>query len=470
MPVLGVIMTFWFVLFGDKGGSDQVALSAEAQALRIRRGIIIDSLDYAVCPVYLDSLRKKGARVCHTTRWLNGATIEAEDATAEAIKQLPFVTSVEATRLPQSASAELKNKWFMPHLHAEDTYITYHKQLEVMNLPALHARGYKGQGVPIAVIDGGFMNLQTLTMFDSIRQNGRLAGMYDFADDPISFCGEDAARHGSMCLGLIAGNREDYQGAATQATFYVLRSEEMMSESPKEPDNWVAAVEKCDSLGVWIASTSLGYYAFDNKEWNYTYSMLDGKTTRASRAAHIAARKGMLLCLAAGNTGHMEDWPWINTPADADSVLTVGAVDKDSTLAYFSSQGPTADGRIKPEVCAMGYEDCLVEPNNDGLTNGNGTSFATPLLAGLAACLWSAFPNETNMQIRERIIRSAHLLDKTEDRYGYGIPDAWKAYANKPGAVESLGSVPTASRKILRNGKLIIIRDNAEYDILGNKQ
>ncbi len=418
MGILGVILTFWFVQFTDKGGSNQLALGAEAMALRKQRGIAIDSLDYAVCPTYVESLRKKGARVCHTTRWLNGATIEATLEAASAINGLPFVKSIEATRFSDDGSIEAPQKRKQERLF--DEIPDFREQLELFNLHRLHEIGYKGQGITIGMIDGGFANLQTLTVFDSIRKNGQLLGVYDFADDETPFYGA-GSEHGSMCLGLIAGNRTDYQGAANQAKFYVMRSEESATETPKEPDNWVAAVEKCDSLGVWIVSTSLGYSRFDYPEWNYTYNHLDGKTYRASRAAAIAARKGMLLCTAAGNSATTE-WPWINVPSDADSTLTVGAVGNDSILAYFSSIGPTADGRIKPDVLALGYGATIVNPTTDELRSGNGTSFATPLLAGLAACLWSAYPAETNRQIRERIIRTGRELRLRHTRCMESIP------------------------------------------------
>ena len=459
-------MTFWFVLFTDKGGSDKLALGTEALALRTQRGIAIDSLDYAVCPLYVESLRQKGARVCHTTRWLNGATIEATLDVASAIQNLPFVKSIEASRFTDDGNIEAPQKRLHERLFDETP--DFREQLELFNLHRLHELGYRGQGITMAVIDGGFANLQTLTVFDSIRKNGQLLGEYDFAEDETPFSGTEAAEHGSMCLGLIAGNREDYQGAANQAKFYAMRSEEVGNESPKEPDNWVAAVEKCDSLGVWIVSTSLGYSQFDYPEWNYTYNHLDGKTYRASRAATIAARKGMLLCTAAGNSA-TTDWPWINVPADADSTLTVGAVGKDSILTYFSSIGPTADGRIKPDVLALGFGATIINPATDELRSGNGTSFATPLLAGFAACLWSAYPTETNMQIRERIIRSAHMADEADGNYGYGIPDAWKAYSGQTAIQETLERGTTDAKKVLLDGHIIIERDGERYTLTGQK-
>jgi len=465
MSSLAVILTFWFVTFCDKGGSKQLALGAEALALRAEHGIAIDSLDYAVSTVYVDSLRKKGARICHTSRWMNGATIEASQESANAINGLPFVKSIEATKLTEGGKSCSVRKLALET--KEDIKPDYREQLELFNLHRLHEKGYKGQGITIGVLDVGFRNLLTLTAFDSIRKNGQLLGVYDFADEVTDIYGE-GSEHGATCLGLIAGNRADYQGAANQAKFYVMRTEEYSTESPKEPDNWIAAVEKCDSLGVWIVSTSLGYQTFDNPAWNYTQQQMDGKTCRASRAATIAARKGLLLCTAAGNSA-AKATPWIGVPGDADSTLTVGAVGRDSVWAYFSSLGPTADGRIKPDVMALGLGSTLINPANEELRTGNGTSLATPLLAGFAACLWSAFPTETNMQIRERIIQSAHRVATPDGNYGYGIPDAWKAYQLGTDIQEQGRVRVESAQKVLKNGQVIIERNGERYSIMGQK-
>jgi subtilisin family serine protease len=234
-------------------------------------------------------------------------------------------------------------------------------------------------------------------------------------------------------------------------------------------DNLVAALEKADSLGVNIFSVALGYYKFDNDAWSLNKQAdLNGKTTRCSRAATIAARKGILVCVAAGNEGDSE-WRMISVPADADSVLTVGAVGTDSVIGDFSSYGPSSDGRLKPEVCAVGVQATMVSP--DGyIVRGNGTSFATPLMAGFAACLWSALPDENAMQIRERIIRSANHYtspDILNNHSGYGIPDAWKAYTMKPTGIEEAQRNDIQCTKVLRNGQLYLIYKGKMYDVRG---
>ena len=234
-------------------------------------------------------------------------------------------------------------------------------------------------------------------------------------------------------------------------------------------DNLVAALEKADSLGVNVFSVSLGYAYFDNDNWSLPKSALDGQTTRCSRAATIAARKGMLVCVAAGNEGDSE-WRTISAPADADSILTVGAVDVEGNIGSFSSVGPSSDGRLKPEVCAVGVQTTLINPSGY-IVNSSGTSFATPLIAGLAASLWSALPDENNMQIRERIIRSSDRYthpDYANNVYGYGIPDAWKAYTM------TLTDIPLTQpennhQKILYNGQVMILHNGQMYDIMGRR-
>ena len=177
-------------------------------------------------------------------------------------------------------------------------------------------------------------------------------------------------------------------------------------ESIKEIDNWVAAIEMADSLGLHIVSTSLGYTTFDDEATNWSYADMDGKTSRGAQAAVIAARKGMLLVVAMGNDG-AKVWHYLSTPADADSILSVGAVNREGTIAKFSSYGPSADGRVKPEVCALGEGTTLLDVNNGNVFPGNGTSFACPLIAGMAACLWSALPEASKLSIRVLMFRYA---------------------------------------------------------------
>lgn len=463
LNTLIILLHVYFVSFLDKPEKSAPALSPRAVEQRQKWNIPTDAMDYPVANIYTDSLRRAGAKVFHTSRWMNGATVEMTPQLAEKVATWSFVTDVEMTRDDSPNQYAPRHK--MPAVAGKTIdYGEADEQLRLYNLAPLHEAGFEGQGILMVVCDGGFAGVDTMSAF---RQSEQELGHFDFTDDPTPFYGSTGL-HGTECLSTISGITPEFYGAATKAKYYLMRTEEEKHESPKEMDNLVAALEKADSLGVNVFSVSLGYAYFDNDAWTLPKSALDGKTTRASRAATIAARKGMLICVAAGNEGNSE-WRTISVPSDADSVLTIGAVRADSVMGIFSSFGPTADGRIKPEVCAQGVSSALLLPW--GLTHSNGTSFATPLTAGLAASLWSALPDENAMQIRDRIIRSAHLYPNYDANHqlGYGIPNAWKAYTIKRDDDTGVGILPSATscRKILHDGQLLIIRGERIYTASG---
>ena len=463
--MLGLLLSLnvFFVSFADKPVQNiSPALSPRAIEQRGKWDIAIDELDYPVNPAYLDSLRKYGATIHHTSRWMNGATCSMPDNLAEQVAAWPFVADVEMTRDDSDPIYVVKRRvQYTDNANDMQIAATYtERQLALYNLLPLHELGYHGQGILMTVCDGGFTNANTLSCF---RQEQEL-GHFDFTDDIDDFYGY-TGDHGTNCLSSISGIAEGYLGAATEADYYLMRSEEAETESPKEMDNLVAALEKADSLGTNVFSVSLGYAYFDHLDWSLDYSMLDGKTTRVSRAATIAARKGMLVCAAAGNEGN-KDWHWISAPADADSILTVGAVNVDSIIGSFSSYGPSADNRIKPEVCAVGVRAALLGVDGN-LRYANGTSFATPLLAGMAATLWSALPNENAMQIRERIIRSADRYHNPDrNQYGYGIPNAYAAYLGQTTTTFESTVCPRAT-KYIQEGELLIEHNGKTYNLLG---
>jgi len=478
---LFIILFAYFVQFTNKVGSEHIALSEQAVEKRIERGIAIDSMDYAVSPIYIDSLRTAGCHIYHTSRWLNGTTIETDSITIQAIAQWSFVDGVYLTR--QIARNDDKHEGEEDPFDASSISLQKRKagietqsdamesekarnQIEQLNLHMLHEAGFRGQGITMAIIDGGFRNVDTLSAFDAIRS--QILGIYDTTDDTGSVTGE-TGNHGVKCLSTIAAITHEYQGAATSANYYLIRSEEYYTESPKEMDNWVAAIELADSLGVDIVSSSLGYAMFDDALFTLSYADMNGKSTRCTRAADIASEKGMLVVVAAGNEGN-KSWHYISAPADAEKILTVGAVNIDDSIAAFSSWGPTYDGRIKPEVCATGNRTALISPEDNSVVYGKGTSFACPIIAGMAACLWSALPNANNAEIRERIIQSADRYYEPHDQYGYGIPNAWKAYNQ----TTNIPNVPQdnhlQTQKRLINGVLWIIHNGEIYNVMGQKK
>ena len=463
MPTLLILLYVYFVSFPDKPEKSAPALSERAVEQRAKWGIETDQMDYPVSTMYKNQLTKAGAKIYHCSRWFNGVTCEMDDETLEKVKSLKFVTDIELTR-DDTQPAEMSQR-ALPSVKQEPPVTQ--DQLALLNLWDLHDAGFEGQGILMAFCDGGFQNAQEM---DCFRQKELELGHFDFTDDEDDFYGETGA-HGTECLSTVSAITDEYYGAATKAQYYLMRSEEHLTESPKEMDNLVAALEKADSLGVNIFSVSLGYYYFNNSEWDIPKSTLDGRSTRASRAATIAARKGMLVCAAAGNEGNKE-WQTICVPADADSILTVGAVSTEGALGTFSSYGPSADGRVKPEVCAVGVSTSLMSPYGFAMF-ANGTSFSTPQIAGLAACLWSALPDENAMQIRERIIRSADRYDEPElGQYGYGIPDAWKAYTMElPLGLEPpvVSNQDSEVRKIVRGDQILIIRHGHVYNLAGQR-
>ena len=459
------LLTIFFLQFVNKAGSDIVCLSPTALEMREERGMAIDSLDYAVSPLYLDSISRLGAEVLHTSRWFNGATVEANEQTIQAIKQCTFVDTIYLTRTDEESPvipplSLRKREAKGEGLEAKGEGL---EQLAQLNLLPLHKIGYKGQGIRVGIADGGFYNADSL---ESIPRGKQWLGYADLTDSQHDFFGPEG-NHGTLCLSAIIGQQENYQGAATEAEYFLFRTEEHSTESPKEIDNWIAAIEMADSLGLHIVSTSLGYTTFENQEMNFTYADMDGKTSRGAQAAIIAARKGMLLVVAMGNDGD-KAWHYLSTPADADSILSVGAVNKDGAIARFSSYGPSADGRVKPEVCAMGEGTSLISPANNTVITSNGTSFACPLIAGMAASLWSALPQATNMEIREMIIRSCDKYSQPHEQYGYGIPNAWEAYTSKTTHLPSTLH-PTPYTKILDNGQLYILYNGIKYNLLGHR-
>ena len=461
------LLTIFFLQFVNKAGSDIVCLSPVAQQMRVERGITIDSLDYAVSPIYLDSIETLGANILHTSRWFNGATVEANEQTIQAIKQCTFVDTIYLTRTDEESSVipplSLRKREAKGEGAIGDGLLAMgYRQLAQLNLLPLHQTGYKGQGIRIGIADGGFYNADSL---ESLPHDQWL-GYTDLTDSQHDFFGPEG-NHGTLCLSAIMGQQENYQGVATQAEYFLFRTEEHNTESPKEIDNWVAAIEMADSLGLHIVSTSLGYTTFDQEHFNFAYADMDGRTSRGAQASLIAARKGMLLVTAIGNEGN-KTWHYLSTPADADSILSVGAVNKDGAIAMFSSYGPSADGRVKPEVCAMGEGTSLISPANNAVISSNGTSFACPLIAGMAASLWSALPQATNMEIREMIIRSCDRYSQPHEQYGYGIPNAWEAYTSKTTHLPStLHSTPYT--KILDNGQLYILYNGIKYNLLGHR-
>ncbi len=300
-------------------------------------------------------------------------------------------------------------------------------QIELLNLDCLHQRGFTGKGVSIAHFDDGYDGFDQLKAFEYARVNNYLKGQYDFHNDS-ALKYEGNGSHGTNTISIVHGYLPgEYIGTAYDADILLARTEYVPTETHKEEESWKYAVDWALEKKADIITSSLQYNTFDPGEGDYEYKDLDGNTSVIAKAADYAAQKGILVVTIQGNFG-TSDWYYLATPGDADSVITVGAVGIDGKKAGFSSFGPSADGQVKPDVMAVGFQTTIIEPSGN-IRKGNGTSFAAPAIAGMVACLKQAHPNRSNMEIITAVRQSADRYTKpaVKEGYGYGIPDACKA-------------------------------------------
>lgn len=285
---------------------------------------------------------------------------------------------------------------------------------------SLKAQDYTGEGVKIAIFDAGFLGADKFDWYKKLEQEGRILGTYNLVNEDGIF---SSSNHGTSVLSIIAGDGNQLQGSAPKASFYLFITEDVSRESIEEEYTWGRAMEMADSLGVEIINSSLSYTEFDNSAENHKREELDGRTAPITNFALQAARKGMLVVCSAGNYAN-DPWGKIGFPADADSIISVGAIDKDGRIGDFSSYGPTADGRIKPELVELGVSNLYYDEK--GLRTGNGTSFSAPVITGFVAKLKQAFPEASAQEIRRAAIQSANMFDSPNSLYGYGVPNLKK--------------------------------------------
>ncbi|MBR5602840.1 MAG: S8 family peptidase [Bacteroidales bacterium] len=429
----------YWVQFTDKNNTPYFINKPEEflgeRAIQRRQdyGIAIDQYDIPVNPSYLQAVAQTGATILHPSKWLNGVTVEVTNQSVlQAIQALPFV---QKTRVLEDDSIKQRIKEetyfsndFVPVSEDKMYSRTYHgmatPQISQLNGIPLHTLGFKGQGMWIGICDGGFDYVDQHEAFQSMYEENRFLGAKDFVyKNGVVYTDSS---HGTSCLGLMAANVPDkYVGTAPLASYFLCRTENVNSENVLEEYNWVSAAEYLDSLGIDVISTSLGYITFDNAQFDHVYSDLDGETCVITIGSEIACSRGILCITSAGNEGG-NAFPYISAPADGKNVLTIGAVGTDGERAYFSSIGPTYDGRIKPDVMAHGYGTTVVSPGEGAYYDGSGTSFACPVLAGMATCLWQAQKELPAAEIREALRKSGNM-STPDNYYGYGIPDIMDA-------------------------------------------
>lgn len=444
----------YWVGFTDKNDTPyslsqpELFLSEKALTRREQYGIPLQNNDLPVNPAYVATVRDMGTIVLYASKWMNGVVVQVTDsATLLAIQELPFVNRTNAVSKKTgrigggngqgNLQIQMKTE---ETIGVEDTiyYGTACHQIEMLKGQYLHNAGLKGAGMTVAILDAGFSGVNTNPVFAQHFASDQILGTRDFVD----FDGNvyEHSSHGAQVFSIMGGNLPSYYvGAAPEADYWLIRTEEGSSETAIEEYNWIAGAEFADSVGVDVINSSLGYSLFDYSYMNYTYEDMDGQVATVTRGADIAASKGILVVTSAGNQGN-KTWQYITAPADADSVLTVGAVDSLQVYAYFSSIGPSSDGRVKPNVVGQGLETAYVDPSGN-LKKGNGTSYSSPLIAGLVTCLWQANRSLNNMDIIRYVQQTANHYLNPNDSVGYGLPNFQLAMqlVEAPAIIEQFG-------------------------------
>ena len=432
------------VYLKDKGNSGYTVdrpsefLSDEAIARRDKFGIPVTEQDLPIAEDYFKMLEENGGIPVCSSRWQSTIVVECKDSSAVSrLLSLPMVKSVDWIWKGNLSAPEreIPEEKLLPDKLPLDNYYGFsEEQIKMLNGIKLHHAGFDGEGMTVAVIDAGFENVDKIAVFDSLRLKGtynvHFPGQTVYADDD----------HGTKVLSCMAANTPGVMvGTAPKASYWLIESEDSSSEYPIEEDYWTAAVEYADSVGVDVITSSLGYFKYDAPELSYKKEDLDGVVSFISRTATLAAEKGILMFCSAGNEGGGR-WGKITFPGDADKIVTVGAITKDKKRSNFSSVGPSADLRVKPDLVALGTDCQVISPDGE-LSEANGTSFSTPILAGLGACLWQALPSLDNQTIIKLLRESGSQYKKPDKEFGYGIPNVYKAYKR------GLKYVPKSKRK-----------------------
>jgi len=407
-------------------------LSRKSILRRERQGLALDSTDLPVSPVYLKLLRNRHVAIVGTSKWNNTVLVLSKnEKDLEALATLPFVKKAQRVykakinfEMP-SLRDNITGKFQTWNKSEKSFYGEGQKQLDMMDGKRLHDAGFRGENMTIAVLDAGFMNVDRIPAFKNVN----ILGTRNFVATATSDNVFQQMDHGTKTLSVMAMNQPNvFVGTAPGASFWLLRSENFDSENTVEEDYWAEAAEFADSVGADIISSSLGYHHFDDSTANHYYYEQDGHTALISRTASMLADKGIVCVNSAGNDG-MGSWKKINFPADAENILTVGAITFQGLNTPFSSVGPTADGRIKPDVMAVGNSTAVVS-GSGSIQHNNGTSFSCPTVAGMVACLWQALPNKSAKEIIRLVQMSSNNVEHPDNIYGYGVPDFWRAYTD----------------------------------------
>jgi serine protease AprX len=434
-----------WIYFKDKPDSatyfttPTLMLTQRALDRRTNQGIALDSKDVPIYQPYIDEITAStGITVKAKSKWLNCLHIRGSQTDINALKLLPSVLNVDFANKALNSTKKIAAKPISKPINktmktmTSFNYGVSANQIQMLKGHLLHQSNYTGSGKIIAVMDGGFPGVDTALPFQRLRDNNQILGGYDYVNKSANFY--TGISHGTSVLSLMCGFKDNVLvGTAPDAQYYLFITEDGPNENPVEESNWVEAAEEADRLGVDIITTSLGYTTFDNSNYDHTYNDMNGTTTFISKGLDIAFSRGIVCVVAAGNEGS-KPWHYISAPADAINSLAIGAVKADETYAAFSSQGPTFDGRVKPDVMAQGENPYVSNETGSISNSGSGTSYACPIIAGMVACLWQALPTKTCQQIKDLIVHSSDNYSepavKLRTQFGYGIPDFSLALAN----------------------------------------
>ena len=441
----------YLVTFKDKSNSPYSVskplefLSQRSVNRRTKQKIAVTTRDLPVNPAYLTAIKQTGAKVWFTSRWMNAALIQTTEANLANILKLSFVKGLEINGTvddPSTRSGRQKAKF--EALERESlSYGLAKIQNEMIAVDKMHDLGFKGEGMMIGILDAGFNNANNIPALKALFDEKRIVGTYDFVKKETSVYEDDG--HGTSVLSCIGAYAEGSMiGTAPKASFLLLRSENAPSEYIIEEANWLFAAEYADSVGVDLINSSLGYTTFDDAKTDHTYADLNGNKTIAARAADWAAAVGIVCVISAGNEGN-DAWKYIGTPADADSVIAVGALTATKTLASFSSLGVPTDKRIKPDLVAMGQSVAVVAPSGSVGTS-SGTSYSAPILCGMLAGFWQANPTLTAMEVIDRARKSGSQFSNPDYRLGYGIPILFSILANQAEVTELFKVYPNPTK------------------------
>lgn len=422
-----------WVYLSDKPDSQQflnnplTMLTQRSLDRRSTQNIPLDGKDVPVHQPYIDQIEAaNGIAVKAKSKWLNALHIRGAQSDIEALTALPFVLRVDFANKTLNVSGKNATQTSMVNVNkTTETTVDFNygnslNQIQMLNGQVLHQQNFTGSGKIIAVMDAGFPAVNTVSPFARLRDNNQILGGYDYTNRSAEFY--TGGSHGTLVLSTMGGFVDDQLvGTAPDASYYLFITEDVNSETPLEESLWVEAAEEADRLGVDIITTSLGYSVFDNSAYNHTYEDMNGMTTFCAKGLDIAFSRGMICVVSAGNEGN-KPWHYITTPADATNALTIGAVTASGNHAVFSSYGPSADGRVKPDVAAQGQGSVLANTTGSVVT-ANGTSFSGPIISGMVASLWQALPQKTNAEIMQLIKQSSSIYNNPDDQIGYGIPD-----------------------------------------------